>query len=196
MANLLYGSGLRLMECIRLRIFDIDFSYHQIVVRDGKGNKDRIVPLPQRSTEALREQIELVKQLLQKDLKDGFGEVYLPYALARKYPNAAKELGWQYLFPSSRLSVDPRSNKTRRHHVHENALQRKIKKAAKEAGLVKKVNCHTLRHSFATHLLETGYDIRTVQELLGHADVSTTMVYTHVLNRPGVSVLSPLDQLN
>jgi integron integrase len=196
MANLLYGSGLRLMECIRLRTFDIDFSYHQIVVRDGKGNKDRIVPLPQRSTEALREQIELVKQLLQKDLKDGFGEVYLPYALARKYPNAAKELGWQYLFPSSRLSVDPRSNKTRRHHVHENALQRKIKKAAKEAGLVKKVNCHTLRHSFATHLLETGYDIRTVQELLGHADVSTTMVYTHVLNRPGVSVLSPLDQLN
>jgi integrase len=119
MANLLYGSGLRLMECIRLRIFDIDFSYHQIVVRDGKGNKDRVVPLPQRSTEALREQIELVKQLHQKDLKDGFGEVYLPYALARKYPNAAKELGWQYLFPSSRLSVDPRSNKTRRHHVHE-----------------------------------------------------------------------------
>lgn len=195
MANLLYGSGLRLMECVRLRVFDIDFSYHQIMVRDGKGNKDRIVPLPQRLNEALREQIEFVKQLHQKDLKDGFGEVYLPHALARKYPNAAKELGWQYLFPSSRISVDPRSNKTRRHHIHENVLQRHIKSASSKAGLVKKVNCHALRHSFATHLLEAGYDIRTVQELLGHADVSTTMVYTHVLNRPGVSVLSPLDSL-
>ena len=196
MANLLYGSGLRLMECVRLRIFDVDFSYHQIIVRDGKGNKDRVVPLPQRLTQSLREQIQFVAQLHQDDLKNGYGEVYLPHALARKYPNAAKETGWQYVFPSSRLSVDPRSNKTRRHHIHENALQRNIKKATGEAGLVKKVNCHSLRHSFATHLLESGYDIRTVQELLGHADVSTTMVYTHVLNKPGVSVLSPLDQLS
>lgn len=195
MANLLYGCGLRLMECVRLRVFDIDFSYHQIMVRDGKGSKDRVVPLPQRLTEALRAQVEFVKQLHQQDLKNGFGEVYLPYALARKYPNAAKELGWQYLFPSSRISVDPRSNKTRRHHIHENVLQRNIKSAATKAGLVKKVNCHALRHSFATHLLEAGYDIRTVQELLGHADVSTTMIYTHVLNKPGVSVLSPLDNL-
>ena len=156
----------------------------------------RVVPLPQLLTKALREQIDFVTRLHRKDLDDGFGEVYLPYALSRKYPNAAKELGWQYLFPSSRLSVDPRSNKTRRHHIHENALQRKIKSAVSEAGLLKKVNCHSLRHSFATHLLESGYDIRTVQELLGHADVSTTMIYTHVLNRPGVSVLSPLDQLS
>lgn len=195
MARLLYGCGLRLMECVRLRIFDIDFAYHQIIVRDGKGKKDRVVPLPNLLSNALREQIDFVKQLHQSDLKEGFGEVYLPDALARKYPNAAKEIGWQYLFPSSRLSVDPRSNKTRRHHIHENALQRHIKRATGDAGLVKKVNCHSLRHSFATHLLEAGYDIRTVQELLGHADVSTTMIYTHVLNRPGVSVLSPLDRL-
>ncbi|NOX42466.1 MAG: integron integrase [Gammaproteobacteria bacterium] len=195
MANLLYGCGLRLLECIRLRIFDIDFNYYQIVVRNAKGNKDRVAPLPKRLIDAMCEQIDYLKALHQEDLAEGFGEVFLPGALARKLPNAAKETGWQYLFPASKLSVDPRSNKTRRHHIHESVLQKKIKKAAKAAGLYKRVSCHSLRHSFATHLLEAGYDIRTVQELLGHADVSTTMIYTHVLNRPGVAVLSPLDQL-
>lgn len=195
MANLLYGCGLRLMECIRLRVYDIDFTYQQIFIRDAKGNKDRIVPLPQRLIDPLRGQIDKVKILLREDLAQGFGEVYLPDALARKYPNAAKELGWQYIFPSVQLSADPRSGKIRRHHVHENGLQKHIKKAARDAGIIKRVNCHCLRHSFATHLLEAGYDIRTVQELLGHADVSTTMIYTHVLNKPGVSVLSPLDRL-
>ncbi|MFV2057988.1 MAG: integron integrase, partial [Thiohalomonadales bacterium] len=195
-ANLLYGCGLRLLECIRLRIYDIDFAYQQIFVRNAKGNKDRIVPLPRRLNETLREQIEFVKQLHHKDITAGFGEVFLPTALERKYPSASRELGWQYLFPSSRLSVDPRSNKTRRHHLHENGLQRHIKSAAKKANINKRVNCHSLRHSFATHLLESGYDIRTVQELLGHADVSTTMIYTHVLNSPGVSVISPLDTLD
>ena len=195
MADLLYGCGLRLMECIRLRIYDIDFGYHQIFIRDAKGNKDRLVPLPQRLAEPLRRQIAAVKIIQGKDLAQGFGEVYLPDALARKYPNAAKELGWQYLFPSVQLSSDPRSGKVRRHHLHENGLQKHIKKAARVAGIIKRVNCHCLRHSFATHLLEAGYDIRTVQELLGHADVSTTMIYTHVLNKPGVSVLSPLDRL-
>lgn len=195
MANLLYGCGLRLMECIRLRVYDIDFSYQHIFVRNAKGNKDRIVPLPKRLISPLQEQIKSVKATLHQDIEGGYGEVYLPDALARKYPNAAKELGWQYLFPSVKLSADPRSGKLRRHHIHENGLQKHIKKAAQEAGIMKRVSCHSLRHSFATHLLESGYDIRTVQELLGHADVSTTMIYTHVLNKPGVSVLSPLDQL-
>jgi len=195
MANLLYGCGLRLMECIRLRVYDIDFAYQQIFIRDAKGHKDRVVPLPQRLVTPLRAQIARVETLLGKDIAQGYGEVFLPDALARKYPNAAKELGWQYVFPSSQLSADPRSNKIRRHHVHENGLQKHIKKAARDAGIIKRVNCHSLRHSFATHLLESGYDIRTVQELLGHADVSTTMIYTHVLNKPGVSVLSPLDRL-
>jgi integron integrase len=195
MANLLYGCGMRLMECVRLRVYDIDFGYQQIFIRNAKGNKDRIVPLPQRLTEPLRTQIAAVKDMLQKDIAAGYGEVFLPDALARKYPRAARELGWQYLFPSIRLSADPRSGKIRRHHIHENGLQRHIKQAARDAGIVKRVNCHSLRHSFATHLLESGYDIRTVQELLGHADVSTTMIYTHVLNKLGVSVLSPLDQM-
>jgi len=195
MANLLYGCGMRLLECTRLRVFDIDFAYHQIMIRNAKGNKDRVVPLPRRLEDALRSQIQLVRQLHGEDVAAGFGEVYLPHALSRKYPNIAKELGWQYVFPSSKLSVDPRSNKTRRHHVHENSLQKHVKVAAKKAGIVKRVNCHVLRHSFATHLLQTGSDIRTVQELLGHADVSTTMIYTHVLNKPGVSVMSPLDSL-
>jgi len=196
MANLLYGCGLRLMECVRLRIKDVDFDYHQIIVRNAKGNKDRVVPLPRRLVKPIKKQIEYVEKTHQDDLKEGYGEVYLPYALSRKYPNAATEPGWQYLFPASRLSADPRSNKIRRHHFHENGLQRQIKMAAKKAGIHKQVNCHALRHSFATHLLENGSDIRTVQELLGHADVSTTMIYTHVLNKPGISVISPLDVLD
>jgi integron integrase len=196
MANLLYGCGMRLLECIRLRIFDVDFNYQQIIIRNAKGDKDRVVPLPKRLVNALNEQIAFVRTQHQEDLTAGYGDVYLPYALARKYPNASKEIGWQYLFPSSKLSIDPRSKTTRRHHIYETVLQKQIKKATQEAGLCKRVSSHSLRHSFATHLLEIGYDIRTVQELLGHADVSTTMIYTHVLNKPGVSVLSPLDQLD
>lgn len=195
MANLLYGCGMRLMECIRLRIMDIDFDYQQIIVHEAKGKKDRVVPIPQKLIDALQQQILKVRNLHAEDLAQGFGKVYIPEALARKYKNAEKEFRWQYVFPSSTISKDPRSEVFRRHHVHESGLQRHIKKAAEQAGLSKKVNCHALRHSFATHLLESGYDIRTVQELLGHADVSTTMIYTHVLNKPGVSVVSPFDML-
>jgi integron integrase len=195
MTGLLYGSGLRLMECVRLRVHDVDFDYHHIVVRDAKGQKDRVVPLPERYREALQDHLGDVKRLHEEDKQRGLGQVYLPEALARKYPHAAQEWGWQYVFPSGRLSVDPRSGTTRRHHIHENGLQKSVKKAAQSAGITKKVNCHALRHSFATHLLEAGYDIRTVQELLGHADVSTTMIYTHVLNKPGVSVRSPVDMV-
>lgn len=193
MAGLLYGTGMRLMECLRLRVKDIDFGYNHITVRFGKGDKDRLVPLPQKYRGALRKHLKMVKEIHEEDLGQGYGEVYIPEALARKYPNTAKEWGWQYVFPSSRLSADPRSGKIRRHHIHENSLQKAVKKAAREAGLTKNVSCHSLRHSFATHLLEAGCDIRTVQELLGHADVSTTMIYTHVLNKPGVSVISPAD---
>jgi integron integrase len=195
MAALLYGTGMRLMECIRVRVKDIDFAYRQIVVRNGKGQKDRVVPLPQRPVQALRQHLETVERFHQTDLQQGYGAVFLPHALARKYPQAAREWGWQYVFPSTRLAVDPRSGAIRRHHVHENGLQRAVKNAARQAGLAKSVDCHTLRHSFATHLLEDGYDIRTVQELLGHADVSTTMIYTHVLHRGGKGVRSPLDGL-
>ncbi len=193
MASLMYGAGLRLMECVRLRVFDIDFDYGQIVVRQGKGNKDRVVPLPEKLKPELLHQIERVAQLHKKDLSAGYGEALLPGALARKYKNAAKELRWQFLFPSVKLSTDPRSKKTMRHHLHENNIQKSVKKSAETIGMMKKVSCHALRHSFATHLLEGGYDIRTVQDLLGHADVSTTMIYTHVLNKGGRGVKSPLD---
>lgn len=195
MANLLYGCGLRLMECVRLRVQDVDFGYQHILVRNAKGGKDRIAPLPKAINQALREQLRYVEQLHTSDLENGMGSVFLPDALARKYPNAAKELKWQFVFPSAKVSTDPRSGAVRRHHIHENGLQKVIKAGSDKAGLNKKVNCHALRHSFATHLLESGYDIRTVQELLGHADVSTTMIYTHVLNKPGVTVTSPLDRL-
>lgn len=194
-ASLLYGCGLRLMECIRLRVLDIDFDYMQIIIRGAKGNKDRVVPLPVKLVEPLRQQLQQVEVIHQQDLADGYGEVYLPDALARKYRNAASELRWQYVFPAMRVATDPRSHKTRRHHLHERNTQKFIRRAAENAGISKRVTTHALRHSFATHLLESGYDIRTVQELLGHADVSTTMIYTHVLNRPGVSVNSPLDTL-
>lgn len=195
MAGLLYGAGMRLMECIRLRVCDLDFDYKTIVIRDGKGKKDRVVPLPARLIDALKSQIAKVRLQHEADLQAGFGEVYLPNALAKKYPNAAKELRWKYVFPSSKLSADPRSGKVMRHHMHESILQKSVKKSSDMTGLSKKVSCHSLRHSFATHLLESGSDIRTVQELLGHSDVSTTMIYTHILNRPGLVVNSPLDSL-
>ncbi len=196
MAQLLYGSGLRLMECVRLRIKDIDFEYRAITVRDGKGEKDRIVPLPESMIPDLRRQIERVRLLHEEDLAAGYGEVYLPYALAEKYPNASRELIWHYLFPASKRSLDPRSGKERRHHIDPSALQRAVRQAAQKAGLQKRVTCHTLRHSFATHLLQAGYDIRTVQELLGHKDLRTTMIYTHVLERGSLAVRSPLDRLD
>ncbi len=195
MAGLLYGSGLRLMECLRLRIKDVDFDQKHIVVRDGKGQKDRITVMPQNFQQDLLDHIKEVKNMHEQDLQQGYGEVYLPSALARKYPNAAKEWGWQYVFPASRIGLDPVAGTIRRHHLHESVLQKAVKQATRQAGISKPVSCHTLRHSFATHLLERGYDIRTIQELLGHKDVSTTMIYTHVLNRGGQGVLSPLDSL-
>ncbi len=195
MAALLYGTGMRLMECVRMRIQDVDFDQNMIVIRDGKGQKYRVVPLPRSLRELLTRHLDETRRLHQEDLAQGLGEVFLSDALARKYPNAAREWIWQYVFPSGRLSQDPRSGETRRHHIHENGLQKSVKKAAMAAAITKRVNCHALRHSFATHLLESGYDIRTIQELLGHADVSTTMIYTHVLNRGGSGVVSPLDSL-
>src|SRR5205085_7595025 len=193
MAGLLYGSGLRLMECVRLRVKDIDFELAQIMVRDAKGGKDRVTMLPINLAEALQRHLRQMKARHEQDLEDGFGSVHLPFALGRKFPNAAKEWAWQYVFPSSRISVDPRSGKRQRHHMAEGLLQSGLKRAVDAAGIVKRANCHSLRHSFATQLLRRGYDIRTVQELLGHKDVSTTMIYTHVLNRPGIAVRSPLD---
>lgn len=192
-ASLLYGTGMRLLEALTLRVKDVDFDYGRIHVCQAKGKKDRYVPLPKSLSAGLQAQIEKVHILHQQDLEAGHGEVLLPEALARKYPNASREPGWQFLYPSGRLSVDPRSGIIRRHHMHESGLQRAVKQAARRAGINKRIGCHTFRHSFATHLLETNHDIRTVQELLGHSDVTTTMIYTHVLNRPGVSVSSPLD---
>jgi integron integrase len=194
MARLLYGSGLRLMECLRLRVKDIDFEQSQVVVCEGKGEIDRLTILPASLVEPLKAQIAFVEQQHERDLANGYGSVELPYALAHKYPDADKELSWQYVFPSDRLSTDPRSGITRRHHVDPSGLQRAVKTAAKLAKMNKPVSPHTFRHCFATHLLEAGYDIRTVQELLGHKDVKTTMIYTHVLNRGPKAVRSPLDE--
>lgn len=193
MAGLMYGGGLRLMECVRLRVMDLDFGRRQIMVRDGKGQKDRVTMLPERFSTPLKEHLERVRALFQEDRAKGVPGVYMWPALARKYPNASLEWKWQYVFPAKSLSVDPRSATVRRHHISETLIQKAVKNGAEKADITRRVSCHTLRHSFATHLLEARYDIRTVQELLGHADVSTTMIYTHVLNRPGLSVMSPAD---
>jgi site-specific recombinase XerD len=215
MAKLLYGSGLRLMECVRLRVKDIDFDYKTVNVRDGKGGKDRFTPLPESVIPDLQRHLRHVKLLHEDDQAAGFGSVYLPYALAQKYPSAAHEWIWQYVFPAPKLSLDPRSSLPspfgtialqgsgaggesgvggiRRHHIDESGLQKAVRQAARKAAIQKRVTCHTFRHSFATHLLEAGCDIRSLQELLGHKDVSTTMIYTHVLQRGGLAVRSPLD---
>jgi integron integrase len=193
MAKLLYGGGLRLMECLRLRVKDLDFAQRQISVRDGKGMEDRVTMLPESLIIPLQEHLSHVKRIHAQDVAQGVGSVYLPFALERKYPHAGRLWIWQYVFPSDRLSKDPRTGITRRHHASESALQKAVSQAGRAVGLNKRISCHTFRHSFATHLLQRGYDIRTVQELLGHKDVKTTMVYTHVLNRGGLAVRSPLD---
>lgn len=195
MAKLLYGSGLRLTECLRLRIQDVDFGQNQLYVRAGKGDKDRIGLLPQELMDELACHIERVKVLHQQDLAEGFGAVYLPDALERKYPSAAKELGWQYVFPARNRSSDPRSGEVRRHHVSESGLQKAVKTAVRKSGITKRASCHTLRHSFATHLLENGTNIRMVQELMGHSDVKTTEIYTHVMQKDIKMTQSPLDGL-
>jgi len=195
MASLMYGAGLRLLECAELRVKDVELAKRELRVRDGKGRKDRVTVVPARLVEPLTAQITRARRLHEADLAAGGGRVWLPDALDRKYPNASREFGWQWLFPATRIYADPATGERRRHHLHESVLQRAVKAAAARAGLTKRASCHTLRHSFATHLLEAGYDIRTIQELLGHRDVSTTMIYTHVLNRSGLGVRSPFDEL-
>lgn len=194
MSSLLYGTGMRLMECVRLRMKDVDFERREITIRQGKGGKDRRTMLPHSLMTPLQAQLVEASRVHERDVAVGSGRVWLPDALARKYPGAALERGWQYVFPASARSIDPRSGEERRHHLDESALQRAVKSARARAGIIKPATCHTLRHSFATHLIEDGYDIRTIQELLGHKDVATTQIYTHVLNRGGHGVLSPLDR--
>jgi integron integrase len=197
LVELMYGTGMRIRECCRLRIKDVDFQRGQIVVREGKGDKDRTVPLPRRTITALQRQIHSTIKLHEQDLLRGHGAVQLPHALRRKYPNAAVELGWQFLFPAAQLSVDPRcpQQTVRRHHRSPDSVQKVVKAAARQCGFTKTVTAHVLRHSFATHLLEAGSDIRTVQQLLGHKDLKTTMIYTHVLQRGAAGAVSPLDRL-
>lgn len=195
MAALMYGTGMRLMECLRLRVLDIDFGANEIAVRDGKGAKDRVTMLPEALVPALKRQLRRAKAVHERDLTDGWGRVVLPDALDRKYPGAPAEWRWQWVFPQQRRWRNDRTGEEGRHHVHETIVQRAVKEAVHRAGVVKHVSCHTFRHSFATHLLESGYDIRTIQELLGHKDLSTTMIYTHVLNKGGLGVKSPLDGL-
>lgn len=196
MAGLMYGSGLRLMECLRLRVKDIDFHSRTIIVRAGKGNKDRVTILPDQLISHLKQHLAKVKSLHERDCNEGFGTVYLPYALARKYPNANRQWGWQYVFPATSRYVDRQTGDQRRHHYHHTAMQKAMRRAVRSADIHKPASCHSLRHSFATHLLENGYDIRTVQELLGHKDVRTTQIYTHVLNRGGRAVISPLGSVS